>query len=594
MNDLIVGIDLGTTNSVLAAVIDGEPRVINLHGQPTLPSCVGLDPQGKLLVGQAAKNQLVAAPDSTLLSIKRRMGEETRVRLANRDLLPEEVSACILREIKSEGEKALGRPISKAVITVPAFFNERQRKATQIAGELAGLEVARIINEPTAAALAYGAGQGDDEKILVYDLGGGTLDVSLVVVEQHVVEVKASHGDTHLGGDDFDELLVRRALQEFQDQYGRDMGEDPVVGRRLKVALEKAKCRLSDQPFVKVREEYLTSEHHLDIEISRVDYEEMIRPLLDQTLVCINQALEDAGLKPGDLDKVMLVGGSTRTPLVQSLLADRLQCEPRWEINPDLIVALGAAVQGAIISGHQHRSVLVDITPHTFSNAAIAHINGFSELVCCPIIHRNTPLPAAKSEVFATQVDNQEEVIIKAFQGEGTYPEENVAIGEFMIENLSRVPEGNQVIVHFQLDLNGMLHATATEKSTGHSKTVVMDTRERGESVDLDQARLNIESLLNPAEATETEVAVEESLETTDTEATASSPKGTVPEELLHTAKDLRKRSESLLHRLGEHEDADEIRQLVQGSSEAIEAGDWSTLSRQNDALSDLLFYLED
>ena len=244
MNDLIVGIDLGTTNSVLAAVLDGEVKVIDIHGQPTMPSCVGLDPVGKLIVGQTAKNQLVAAPEATV-SIKRKMGEAVKVRLGEKEFSPEEISSFILRELKIEGERQLGRPIAKAVITVPAFFNERQRKATQLAGELSGLEVVRIINEPTAAALAYGAGRTEDETMLVYDLGGGTFDVSLVVVEEGVVEVKASHGDTHLGGDDFDQLLVNHAVLEFQKRHNLDLHQTPQVLRRLKVVLERAKCRLS-------------------------------------------------------------------------------------------------------------------------------------------------------------------------------------------------------------------------------------------------------------------------------------------------------------------------------------------------------------
>jgi molecular chaperone DnaK len=429
MKELIVGIDLGTTNSALAVVMDGETRVVPIHGQSTLPSCVGLDPTGKLIVGQTARNQLVASPDSTVLSIKRKMGEETRVRLGDREFSPEEISSFILRELKVEGEKALGQSIHKAVITVPAFFNERQRKATQVAGELAGLDVVRIINEPTAAALAYGAGQTEDHKLLVYDLGGGTFDVSLVLVEQGVVEVKASHGDTHLGGDDFDQLLVEFALTEFQKLHAVDLRQNPVVLRRLKLALEQAKCRLSDEPFVRVREEYLSGENHLELELERDEYERLISPLLDKTLLCVHQSLEDAKLTRDDLDKVMLVGGSTRTPLVQRLLLDRLEIEPRWEINPDLIVAMGAAVQGALIAGESHQSILVDITPHTFSTAVVDSSGFQQRLICSPIIRRNTPLPASKSEVYFTMYDNQDAIHVTAYQGESVVPEENSLIG---------------------------------------------------------------------------------------------------------------------------------------------------------------------
>ena len=578
MNDLIVGIDLGTTNSVLAVALDGQIKVIDIHGQPTMPSCVGLDPSGKLIVGQAAKNQLIAAPDATVLSIKRKMGEDTRVTLGEKQFSPEEISSFILRELKQEGEKHLGQPIKKAVVTVPAFFNERQRKATQVAGELAGLEVVRIINEPTAAALAYGAGRTADETMLVYDLGGGTFDVSVVVVEQGVVEVKASHGDTHLGGDDFDDLLVQHAVREFKQRHGVDLAGDSKVLRRLKIVLERAKCRLSDEPFVAVREEYLDGKHHLEMEIRRDEYEEMIAHLMEKTLTCIHQSMQDAKLLPKNIDKVMLVGGSTRTPLVHHLLQQRMQLDPRWEINPDLIVAMGAAIQGAIIAGEKHHSILVDITPHTFSTSTLAVRDGFERIISAPIIPRNTPLPASKSEVFFTVCDNQDVVKVDARQGEQPFPEQNTFIGEFTVEGLSKVPAGNPVVIHFELDLNGMLKVIATEKNTGLAKSVTMDTR--GTHVlNVDEARRNIASLVGPAESAGslTEPQMSEA-----------------PEELLASAKDLRKRAEALLTKTINTEDAGEIRDLIHQSAEAIKDRDWNGLAAHNEKLSDLVFYLED
>ena len=582
MNELIVGIDLGTTNSVLAVTLDGQIKVLDIHGQPTLPSCVGLDPSGKLIVGQAARNQLLAAPDATVLSIKRKMGEETRVPLGDKQFSPEEISSFILRELKIEGEKQLGQPIKKAVITVPAFFNERQRKSTQVAGELAGLEVVRIINEPTAAALAYGAGRTADETMLVYDLGGGTFDVSVVVVEQGVVEVKASHGDTHLGGDDFDQLLVEHALREFKERHGVDLAGDGTVLRRLKIALERAKCRLSDEPFVALREEYLDGRHHLEMEIQRADYEELIARLMEKTLTCIHQAMQDAKLRPQDIDKVMLVGGSTRTPLVHRLLQERMQLEPRWEINPDLIVAMGAAIQGAILAGEKHHSILVDITSHTFSTSTLAELDGFERMVCAPIIPRNTPLPASKSEVFFTFYDNQDAVKVDALQGEQPLPEQNTFIGEFSVKGLGKVPAGNPIVIHFDLDLNGMLKVTATEKNTGLAKSVTMDTRGR-HALDLDEARRNIASLVgSPLGGTEEAgIAPEE----TTTEA---------PDELLATAKDLRKRGEAMLAKTINPDDAEEIRGLIHQCAEAIANHRWNSLAESNEKLSDLVFYLED
>jgi len=582
MNELIVGIDLGTTNSEIAVIQDGQVKVLPIHGDPILPSCVGIDPSGQLIVGRTARNQLIAAPESTVLSIKRQMGADTRVSLGDKQLSPEEISSFILRELKQEAERQLGQPVRKAVITVPAFFNERQRKATQLAGELAGLEVVRILNEPTAAALAYGAGRTADERLLVYDLGGGTFDVSVVVVEQGVVEVKASHGDTHLGGDDFDQLLVEHAVRAFQAQHGVDLHQTPTVLRRLKVALERAKCQLSDEPYVRVREEYLDGQHHLELELHRAEYEALITPLLEKTLVCVHQTLTDAQLTPAQIDKVMLVGGATRTPLVHRLLHERLQLEPRFEINPDLIVAMGAAIQAGVIAGDKQHAILVDITPHTFSIDCYGLRDGWEDLICVPILPRNTPLPARKAELFVTHFDNQDLVDIGAYQGEGQTPEENTLIGRFKIEGLSPVPAGNQLVVQFDLDLNGMLKVTATEKATGLAKTVTLDTRAK-HVLDLAEARRRVASLTGDPTAAPA---------TGETVDLATPEDGTG--ELLATAKDLRKRGEALLAKTGSGDDDAEIRNLIQQSAEAIKNGDWDTLAARNDTLADLLFYLED
>ena len=580
MKELVVGIDLGTTNSELAVATDGVIKVIPIHGNPIMPSCVGIDPSGRLIVGQAARNQLVAAPESTILSIKRQMGSDTKVRLGEKEFSPEEISSFILRELKLEGERVLGQTIGKAVVTVPAFFIEKQRKATQVAGELAGLEVVRILNEPTAAALAYGAGIQDNETMLVYDLGGGTFDVSVVTVEAGVVEVRASHGDTHLGGDDFDQLLVEHAVAAFKKQHGRDLHQDLKTLRRLKVAMEQAKRRLSDEPFVSVREEYLDGQHHLELEIMREEYEAMILPLVEKTLTCLHQSLNDAKLGPKDIGKVMLVGGATRTPLIHRVLQNRMGLDPRFEINPDLIVAMGAAVQGGELVGEKRHSILVDITPHTFSTTALTHRDFYEDfLECVPLIARNTPLPASKAELFSTCYDNETQVKVTAYQGESSDPEENTLLGDFLIEGLSAVPAGNLVMIHFDLDLNGMLKVTATEKATGLAKTVTLDTR-GGPALDLDQARRNIAELVGepaggPADGAEP---VED--EAADHQAQ------------LATAKDLRKRAEVLLQKNISPEDAAEIRKLLHESAESISQK--AVLTGVNDALSDLIFYLED
>jgi molecular chaperone DnaK len=573
MSEPIVGIDLGTTNSEIAVVLDGKLEVLPVHGEKIMPSCVGLNPAGELIVGRAARNQMIAAPEATILSIKRKMGEWQRVRLGNKEFAPEEISSFILRELKKEAEQHLGIPVRKAVITVPAYFNDRQRKATQTAGELAGLEVARIINEPTAAALAYGSGETPGERLLVYDLGGGTFDVSLVVVEAGVVEVKASHGDTRLGGDDFDQLLVEHAAAAFKEKSGAGLSRDPKTLRRLKVAMEAAKIRLSDEPCAAVREEYIDGKRHLELEILRIDYESMIMPLLDKTIACLHQSLSDAHMAAQDVQKVMLVGGATRTPLVQRLLQERLHLEPRFEIDPDLIVAMGAAIQGGVLAGEKRHAILVDITPHTLSTGALTFKNDFPNMMCVPIIPRNSPLPARKSEMFYTLHDGQESVEVTVYQGESAHPDANMLIGKFMIEGLADVPAGNALTLNLELDLNGMLKVTAAEKDTGLSKTVSMDTH--GTSMlDLSAARRNIASLVGE-------------------EASAEGARAD-SEELLAGAKNLRKRADSLLQKNLNESDATEIRRLVHESGAAIAARQYRELEQLNDTLSDLLFYLED
>jgi len=584
MNEWIVGIDLGTTNSELAVVLDGEVKVLPVHGNPIMPSCVGFDPAGKLLVGQVAKNQWVAAPESTVISIKRKMGENVRIDLGDRSFSPEEISSFILRELKQEGEKQLGKPISKAVITVPAYFNETQRKATQTAGMLAGLEVVRILNEPTAAALAYDADKTENQTLLVYDLGGGTFDVSVVVVESGVVEVKASHGDTHLGGDDFDQLLIDHTVSEFRKIHNRELVLSPQVHHRLKTILERAKCRLSDEPYVIVREEYIDGKNHLEMEITREAYERMITPLLEKTLGCVHQALNDAKFTPRDIHKVMLVGGATRTPLVHQLLQERLRLEPRFEIHPDLVVAMGAAIQASVLGGEKRHSILVDITPHTLSTAALGAYYGWERMICVPIIPRNTALPVNKAEIFYTLFDNQKRVQVQVYQGEGPLPEDNFLVGEFMVDGLSEVPSGNPVVLHLELDLNGMLKTTATEKNTGLSKSVAMDLRGKN-IINFEEARKNVDDVLHASLSNSSPFPPKGER---DEEPDGSS------QELVSAAKDLRKRAEILLTKNISSEDAQEINHSLHQSVQAIAERNWAELGKINNSLSDLLFYLED
>ncbi|MFN0080711.1 MAG: Hsp70 family protein [Prosthecobacter sp.] len=603
--DLVVGIDLGTTNSSIAAVIDGSVTVIPVAGQLSMPSAVGLDPTGRLIIGQAAKNQSVSAPESTLLSIKRLMGTEQTVTLGGKTYRPEEISALILGELKRAAEAHLGRSVTHAVITVPAFFNERQRQATQDAGKLAGLEVLRIINEPTAAALAYGAGSHgiqERETLLVYDLGGGTFDVSLVTVENGVVEVRASHGDTHLGGDDFDILLATEGEKRFQQQHPGEGGAlTPATQRRLKAAMELAKIRLSDDPYATVHEEYLTPESHLETELARTDYEALIEPLLEKTLDCLQRSLSDAKVTAAQVDKIMLVGGATRTPFVHALLSSRLGKEPRHEINPDLIVAMGAAIQGAALAGQPAPAILIDISAHTYSIAALigGMGGGFMPVRgCAPIVRRGTPLPVRKSEAFTTVHDNQDIIEVIVFQGEQPLPEGNLEIGKFLIEGLAAVPTGNEVVVEFQIDLNGLLKVTATEKRTGLAKSAVIDTAGH-HRLNLDAARTNLAALFEEADAAHMHLEDDEdedddedyiTLEDVDSDAPASA----APAGLLATAKSLRRRAEALLERGVAETDAADLRTRLSGISHAIQHSDWPILTTHTDQLSDVLFYLED
>ncbi len=400
--ETILGIDLGTTNSEVALIRDGRPVVLtDDEGDPIFPSAVGLDAQGRLLVGRAARNQFVLAPERTVLSIKRKMGAETTVTLGTQKYSPQEISAIILRALKQRAEKSLGFEVRKAVITVPAFFNEGQRAATREAGELAGLEVVRIINEPTAAVLTYDPHPPEMERLLVYDLGGGTFDVSIAQVEGGVVEILASHGDTHLGGDDFDQRFLDDVADRFMTAHGIDLRAAPISRSRLLRAVEDAKKALSFDAIVRIEQEFIAEKNgvplHLNMEFDRGEYEVLIEPLLMKTLTCLDQALADARLQAEQIDKVVLVGGATRTPMVHRLLSERLGRPVHSEIEPDLAVAMGAAVQGGLIAGVEVGAVLVDITPHTLGIETLGLLNDIPTVhFRAPIIERNTPLPATR------------------------------------------------------------------------------------------------------------------------------------------------------------------------------------------------------
>ncbi len=480
----IVGIDLGTTNSLIAVVQDRVPRVLDVDGGPLLPSVVGMDAAGELLVGTAARNQWVAAPERTVRSIKRRMGErDYTVALGDTHHTPEEISAHILRRLAARATPALAGGVRQAVITVPAYFAQHQRQATMRAGELAGLEVVRLLNEPTAAALAYGLDRAGAETVLVYDLGGGTFDVSVVELGDGVTEVRASHGNRQLGGDDFDALILDELANAFHQRHGVDLRGNRQAMARLSRAAEAAKLRLSDHPYATIREEFLAEKDgrplHLEAELTRSRFEELIAPLLDGTLEAVRRALRDAELDARALDAVLLVGGSTRIPAVRDLVAEELGCQPRQDVHPELAVALGAAVSGALAAGVDVGTVLVDVCPHSLGVSAVGLQAGqYSEDVFVPLIRRNTVIPVSRSEFFYTLTPDQTAVNVEVYQGEELVASRNTRLGAVRFEGLSKAPDGGQreVLVAFDYDVNGILHVAAVDRRTGRKREAHLHT----------------------------------------------------------------------------------------------------------------------
>jgi molecular chaperone DnaK len=591
----IVGIDLGTTNSEVAIVRDGQPYVFAEDGDPILPSFVGLSEDSRLLVGKAAKNQWVLAPERTVKSIKRKMGQDVKVELGTQEYRPQEISAMILRVLRDRAARELGVPVNKAVITVPAYFNDAQRQATREAGELAGLEVVRILNEPTAASLTYDPSQQELRRMLVYDLGGGTFDVSIVQAQQGVVEVLASHGDTQLGGDDFDDLLLQHVCDLFEREHVVDLRASAVAKARVLRAVEAAKRQLSSHPFVRIEEEFIAEKDgqalHLNTEISREQFEAMIRPLLDRTMDCVQRALEDSHLTASQIDKVVLVGGSTRTPLVTRLLEERLGQPAHQEVNPDLCVAMGAAIQAAIIAGTDVRAVLVDITPHSLGIKCLDEFGGFDfPYRFAPILHRNTPLPASRSELFHTCYDRQTEVDIDVYQGENEDVRHNHRVGRFLVQGLAPVPAGNQILVQLDLDLNGMLKVSAREKATGLQKQVTIENAlARFEREEQAVARERLQRLWADWQE---EGEVEET-PTGEEEMPALAPGPREGQRETVQARALLEKAERILRNVIP-EDRPEIERLMERIRTALTDRQWDKVTAACNELADLLFYLED
>ncbi len=477
----IVGIDLGTTNSEAAIIREGRPFVISdAAGEKIVPSFVGLSPTGEMLVGEPAHNQYVVSPERTIKSIKRKMGSDERISLAEQSYTPQEISAFILKRLKSMAEEFLGEAIEQAVITVPAYFTDKQRQATKDAGEIAGLEVVRIINEPTAAALAYGLDREEDQFLIVYDLGGGTFDISVIEINSGVVEVRASRGDTKLGGDDFDEAIVKYIAEDFLQQHGVDLREDQRALARLTRAAERAKIELSDAPFAQIQEEFIATKGskplHLEMELERSRFETLINSMLESTIECIQQALEDASLSADEINKILLVGGSTRIPLVSNMIEDTMQVQPHLEIDPDLCVAMGASVQAGLIAGEPIDAVLVDVTPHSLGIETAEWRMGMP----IPdrynvIIRRNTPIPVSKSEVYTTLSPDQEAVEVKVYQGEEPTASHNTLLGEFLMEGVKKTARGQpEIVVNFDYDMNGIVSVSAQDKQTEKEQKITV------------------------------------------------------------------------------------------------------------------------
>lgn len=483
----IIGIDLGTTNSCVAVMEGGEPTVIaNAEGMRTTPSVVAFAKNGERLVGQNAKNQAITNPDRTVISIKRDMGSDKRIDIDGKKYSPEEISAFILMKLKTDAEAFLGEKVTQAVITVPAYFSDSQRQATKDAGKIAGLEVLRIINEPTAAALAYGVDKENEQKIMIYDLGGGTFDVSILEIGDGVCEVLATSGNNRLGGDDFDDKIINWMADQFKASNGIDLTKDSMAYQRLKEAAEKAKKDLSGVMSTNINLPFITADatgpKHLDLTLTRAEFNKMTEDLVEKTMVPVKQALSDAGLSPSDIHKVLLVGGSTRIPAVVEAINKYMGKEAHKGLNPDECVAMGAAIQGGVLGGDVKGVVLLDVTPLSLGLETLGGI-------CTKLIERNTTIPTKKSQIFSTAVDNQPSVEIHVLQGEREMAADNKTLGTFRLDGIAPAPRGvPQIEVTFDIDANGIVNVTAKDMGTGKQQNITITASTNLSKEDIEKA----------------------------------------------------------------------------------------------------------
>ena len=555
-----IGIDLGTTNSVVAVMEGGKPTVIaNAEGMRTTPSIVGFSKTGERLVGQLAKRQAILNPNKTIASIKRHMGEDYKKNIDGKDYTPQEISAMILRKLADDASAYLGEKVTSAVITVPAYFNDAQRQATKDAGKIAGLDVLRIVNEPTAAALAYGLEKDKSEKVLVFDLGGGTFDVSILEIGDGVHEVLSTSGDTHLGGDDFDKKIIDWICAEFKKQEGMDLTNDKQAMQRIKEAAEKAKCELSSVVETTINLPYITADangpKHLELSLTRAKFEELSHDLLERCKKPVEQALSDAGLSKNDINEVVLVGGSTRIPAVQQLVKEYTGKEPNQSVNPDEVVAVGAAIQAGVLAGEVKDIVLLDVTPLTLG---IETLGG----VMTALVPRNTTIPVSKSQVFSTAENNQTAVDINVLQGERPMASDNKSLGMFRLEGIAPAMRGvPQIEVTFDIDANGIVNVSAKDKATNKEQKITITNSSNLSEADIDKMVKEAEANASEDKKKKEEAEIKNNANSliSSSERIVKDFEGKISEE---DVKKLTEHREALQKALDENKSSDELKKL--------------------------------